>query len=164
MLREHPDLKLVIVGELYTDTFLRVADEVGVRGSIVTTGRVPHEAIGDLLAAAAIEIHDLQGIGLGITTLEAMAASVPIVAFVPDDNYPGMSLRTNFPDLALLPDVEPETISSAALELLDDPARRAVVIEAQHRFVDSIFSPAAVAGRYESMFDISTKRSGRAGS
>ena len=152
LLDARPDLKIVIVGELYTDEFRQVAEGLGVSSAIVTTGRVPHDAIRDLLGAASLESHDLQGIGLGITTLEAMAASVPVVAYVPDDNYPGMSLTT-FPDLALLPDVEPATIARATLELLDDPARREVVVEEQHRFVDSIFGPGAVAARYEAVFE-----------
>jgi glycosyltransferase involved in cell wall biosynthesis len=157
LLDARPDLKVVIVGELYTDEFRQVAEGLGVASAIVTTGRVPHDAIRDLLGAASLETHDLQGIGLGITTLEAMAASVPVVAYVPDDNYPGMSLTT-FPELALLPDAEPATIARAVLELLDDPARREIVVEEQHRFVDSIFGPGAVAGRYEAVFDLATKR------
>jgi 1,2-diacylglycerol 3-alpha-glucosyltransferase len=151
ILDRHPDLKLVIVGELYTSEFRRVATELGVERSIITTGRVPHDCIADLLAASSLEIHDLQGIGLGITTLEAMAASVPVVAFVPDDNYPGLSM-TNWPDLSLLPDVEPRTIAAAVVRTLDDDEHRQRVVDEQHRFIDSMFSPTAVASSYERVF------------
>ncbi len=152
ILRVHPDLKLVIVGELYTKTFMDVADELGVTRSIITTGRVSHDWIPDLLAAARAEIHDLQGIGLGITSLEAMAASVPIVAHVPEDNYPGASMG-EWPGLVLIDDVEPHTIAGAVLRLLADDDHRAAVVAEQHRFVDALFSPASVTKRYEVVFD-----------
>ncbi len=156
VLRVHPDLKLVIVGELYTNTFMAVADELGVTRSIVTTGRVSHDWIPDLLAASSVEIHDLQGIGLGITSLEAMAASVPIVAYVPNDNYPGTTMD-EWPDLALIDNVEPHTIADAVLRLLDDADHRRAVVAEQHRFVDSLFSPAAVTKRYEAVFEAATR-------
>ena len=157
ILRVHPDLKLVIVGELYTNTFMGVADELGVTRSIVTTGRVSHDWIPDLLAASSVEIHDLQGIGLGITSLEAMAASVPIVAYVPKDNYPGTSMD-EWPELELLDDVQPRTIAGAVLRLLDDESHRRAVIAEQHRFVDALFGPAAVTKRYEAVFESATRR------
>jgi hypothetical protein len=71
-----------------------------------------------------------------------------------------MSLTT-FPELLFIPDVEPATLSNAVLGLLHDSARRAVVVEEQHRFVDSIFSPAAVATRYEKVFELAVERSGK---
>jgi glycosyltransferase involved in cell wall biosynthesis len=152
IVERYPDTKVVIVGELYTSSYQRVAEDLGVAGSIIATGRVPHADIPDLLAAAAVEIHDLQGIGLGITTLEAMAAGVPIVAFVPDDNYPGLSM-TAWPDLSLVDDVEPTSIAAAVLSLLDDPDRRAAVTAEQHRFIAALFSPEAVAAGYEELFE-----------
>ncbi len=157
VVERYPDVKVVIVGELYTSSFQRVAEDLGVAGSIITTGRVLHEAIPNLLAASAVEIHDLQGIGLGITTLEAMAAGVPVVAFVPDDNYPGLSMTT-WPDLSLLADVEPTTIAAAVLRMLDDPDHRATVIAEQHRFIAALFSPEAIAAGYEELFRAAISR------
>ncbi len=162
ILAVHPDLKLVIVGELYTETFRHVADELGVGRSVISTGRVPHDCIPDLLAAASLECHDLQGIGLGITSLEAMAADVPIVAHVPDDNYPGETMST-WPDLALIDDIEPATIAHEVLRLLDDTDHRATVLAEQRRFVGSLFGPSAVTDRYEVVFEQAIDAAGHTG-
>lgn len=92
VLREHPDVKVLVVGEVYYDEFLHVADELGVRDHLVVVGRVPHREVPDYLAASTAESHDLDGHGLGITTMEVMAAHVPVFARVRRDVFPSVDL------------------------------------------------------------------------
>lgn len=152
ILAEHPDLTVVIVGDVRDETFLEIARDFRVEDAIMCLGSVPHSDIKDLLAAAEIEMHDLQGWGLGITTMEAMCAGVPIVAWATDDNYPGLSLRS-FEGLMLLDSAGPAELSAATLELLADPDRRAAAIAGQQRLVDEIFDPMAVARAYQTVLD-----------
>lgn len=142
-----PKLKLVIAGEVKDTTFLGIADELGLRSSIICLGGVPHDDIRHLLSAALVEAHDLQGLGLGITSLEAMAAGTPIVAWAVDDNYPGYSLRKHS-GIAFIDCDDPEVIAQACLTLISDADARTRAIKAQHDLVAELFTSQAVASRY----------------
>lgn len=78
-IRRHlPDVKVLVVGHVYTDDFITLAKELGVDDCLVVVGRVEHDEVRHYVAAAGIrEGHDLSGWGLGITTMEVMAAGVP---------------------------------------------------------------------------------------
>ena len=152
ILAEHPDLKVVIVGDVRDETFLEIARDFRVEDAIICLGSVPHVDIKHLLAASEIEMHDLQGLGLGITSIEAMCAGVPIVAWATDDNYPGLSLRS-FDGLMLLDGAGPAELSAATLELLADPVRRDAAIAAQRALVERVFDPMAVARAYEGVLE-----------
>jgi glycosyltransferase involved in cell wall biosynthesis len=142
-----PSIKLVIAGEIKDQQFLTLADELGVVNSIVCLGSVPHSDIKDLLAAATIEAHDLQGLGLGITTLEAMAAGVPIVAWASDDNYPGYSLRQHT-GIRFIDSDDASEVAEACLELMQDEAVRDRAIASQRDLIDAMFTPRAIARKY----------------
>jgi glycosyltransferase involved in cell wall biosynthesis len=145
--RSLPDVKVLVVGHVYTDDFLALARELGVDDCLVVVGRVEHDEVRDYAAAADCEGHDLSGWGLGITTMEVMAAGVPVFAVLPHDNYPGVDLD-RWPDLELLADDEPETVAASVLRLIGDRGRRAAVVAEQHRFVDDLFTMQAVGKRY----------------
>lgn len=145
--RSLPDVKVLVVGHVYTDDFITLARELGVDDCLVVVGRVEHDEVRDYAAAADCEGHDLSGWGLGITTMEVMAAGVPVFAVLPHDNYPGVDLG-RWPDLELLPDDEPETVAASVLRLIGDSIRRDAVVAEQHRFVDDLFTMEAVGKRY----------------
>ena len=119
VLEEFPDAKLVVVGQVYYDEFLKRADELGVSGSIISTGAVPKSQVPNFLAAASVEAHE-QGIGLGTATLEAMAAGVPVVAPARADNFPTIALADR-EHLYLTPIGDVQAVSQALLEVLRDP-------------------------------------------
>jgi len=148
---EVPDVRVLVVGEVYDDEFLRVADELGVRDHVLLAGRVPHDEVPDHLAAATVDSHDLGIHGLGITTLEVMAARVPIVAAVRRDVFPGIDLD-EWPELQILERPDPEAIASAICALLRSPELRARVAERQWEFVNRHFRAEAVAARYLDSF------------
>ena len=142
-----PELKVLVVGHVYTDDFLQLARELDVDDCLVVVGRVEHDEVKHYAAAADCEGHDLSGWGLGITTMEVMAAGVPVFAVLPPDNYPGVDLG-RWPDLELLPDDRPETVAASVVRCITDSSRRSALIAEQHRFVDELFTMEAVVGRY----------------
>jgi 1,2-diacylglycerol 3-alpha-glucosyltransferase len=147
-IRRHlPDVKVLVVGHVYTDDFITLAKELGVDDCLVVVGRVEHDEVRHYAAAADCEGHDLSGWGLGITTMEVMAAGVPVFAVLPPDNYPGVDLG-RWPDLELLPDDGPATVAASVVRLITDRTRRAAVVAEQHRFVDEMFTMDAVGKRY----------------
>ncbi len=152
VLREHPDVKVLVVGEVYYDEFLHVADELGVRDHLVVVGRVPHREVPDYLAASTAESHDLDGHGLGITTMEVMAAHVPVFARVRRDVFPSVDLD-QWPELQIVESAEPEAIAEAINLLLSTPEVRARVADRQYEFVQQHFRAEVVAGQYLELFE-----------
>lgn len=149
---EFPGVKLVVVGEVYDTEYQRVAAQLGVSDHVITTGRVPHADVGDYLAAATVESHDIAIHGLGITTMEVMAARVPVFASVRRDVFPGIDLD-DWPELQIVESAEPEMIAATICALLRSPELRCAVAERQYEFVSTYFRSEAVAARYLDVFD-----------
>jgi glycosyltransferase involved in cell wall biosynthesis len=147
LIPKYPDVKVVVVGMVKEDRFLRLARELGVDERILTVGPVPHAEIRDYLALADVEIHDLDGRGLGITSVEAMDAGVPIVAWAVDDNYPQFSLR-GYGKSGFIDDGTPESITTMIDRILSDEEFRNEVKFSQRRLVDDIYSVEAVTRSY----------------
>ena len=149
---QFPDVRVLVVGEVYYDEFQRLACELGVADHVIVTGRVPHAEVPDYLAAATVESHDLDGHGLGITTMEVMAARVPIFARVRRDVFPGIDLD-EWPELQIVESAEPAAIADSICHLLSSAEFRAQVAERQFEFVSRYFRAEVVAGRYLELFD-----------
>ncbi|PXY31835.1 glycosyltransferase family 4 protein [Prauserella muralis] len=139
VLERLPDARLVVVGGVYYDAFLRRAAELGVEHAIVTTGAVPKRDIPHYLAAAAVECHELQGYGFGTASLESMAAEVPVVAAVRADNFPGVEL-TDRGNVHLVPLGDPAALADRLVEVITDPGSSREVARAGAELVDKSFS------------------------
>jgi glycosyltransferase involved in cell wall biosynthesis len=148
---EFPNLKLLVVGEVYYDEFRRVAERLGVSNHVISVGRIPHVDVPDYLAAADVESHDLDGHGLGITTMEVMAARVPIFARVRRDVFPGIDLD-EWPELQIVDSAEPDAIAESICHLLRSAEFRAEVVERQFEFVCRYFAADVVAAQYLQLF------------
>jgi len=118
VLREFPTAKLVVVGKVYYDLFEKRAEELGVKGSVLSVGAIPKSRVPDYLAAADVESHE-QGIGLGTATLEAMAAGLPVVAAGREDNFPTIDLR-NRDQLWFTPVGDTDALGKALCEVLQN--------------------------------------------
>jgi glycosyltransferase involved in cell wall biosynthesis len=152
VLQRHPDVLVVVVGDVYFPRFLERAERLGVCDAIVCVGAVPKVEIRDYLAAATLEIHELQWYGLGTASLEAMAAGVPIVACVRPDNFPKLPLRSG-DGMVLVESNSPHALSSAISAVLDDPSWAASVGEAGRRLVRQHFELDVVAAAHIEAFD-----------
>jgi glycosyltransferase involved in cell wall biosynthesis len=140
-----PRAKLVVVGHIYYDLFLKTADELGVLNRIIATGAVPASEVPDYLAGAAVECHE-QGYGLGTATLEAMAAGVPVVADAAADNFPGVPLVDGRD--VFLAGANGSTLAEALIAALSDPALARRVGERGRELVREHFTLDIVAGQY----------------
>ena len=101
IIKKHPNTKLLIIGNGPEESYLRdLARRYGVYDSVIFTGKIEHEEISkyyilaDILATAS----DMETQGL--TVLEAMAASCPVVCLLDDafkdvvkENYNGNFFR-----------------------------------------------------------------------
>lgn len=142
-----PDAAVVVVGDVNYGAFLDRADALGVRDHIICTGAVARDEVAAYLAAADVETHDLQGLGLGTASLEAMVAGVPVVAAVDSDNFPGIELCSG-DNITLTPLGDPESLAVAICGLLDNRALAHSIGERQRTLVLDHFSMDAVASAY----------------
>ena len=150
ILAVNPQAKLVVVGRVYFDKFLTQAAELGVADSVISTGQVPKSEVPDLLAAAAVECHE-QGFGMGTATLEAMAASVPVVAPGTADNFPGIAL-VDGGNIYLTAVGDSAAIASAINRVLDDPTAASVVAKAGRELILEHFTMDAVVAEHLRVF------------
>jgi glycosyltransferase involved in cell wall biosynthesis len=152
LLEKRPDALVVVVGHVYDDRFLRRAETLGVRDHIMLIGSVPRTEVPSFVAAADVEVHDLQGHGLGTASLEVLGAGVPVVAVVRPDNFPGISLRS-WENIVLVEPDDPRSLADAIVHLLDDPELARRVAAGQQRLVRDHFTMQAVTDAHIAMYE-----------
>ena len=147
ILAEFPAARLVVVGDVYYDVFLRRARELDVAHAVLAVGAVAKTDVPDYLAAADVESHDLQGYGMGTATLESMAAGTPVVVAVRHDNFPGIEL-TSGTHCVLVPLHDPSSVADAVIALLRDDGVRERIGSAGRALVDECFSIEVVLSQH----------------
>ncbi|MFD1147618.1 glycosyltransferase family 4 protein [Saccharothrix hoggarensis] len=134
ILEKHPDTKVMVVGGMYFTAFLDRAKELGVDHALICTGTLPKPEIPGILAASDLEIHDLQGFGIGIASLEAMAAGTPTVIAERGDYFPSATITNGIESLLVKPG-DHQGLAAAVHKLLDDPALAEKVGQAGKQWV-----------------------------
>ena len=152
ILEKRPDAIVVVVGHVYDDRFLRRSEELGVRNHIILTGSVPRAEIPCFISAADVEIHELQGHGLGTASLEVMASGVPVVAVVRPDNFPDVVLRS-WENIVLVRPEDPKMLAEAVIRLLDDPELAGRVAAGQQRLVHDHFTLDVVTDAHVALYE-----------
>jgi glycosyltransferase involved in cell wall biosynthesis len=147
LLAEVPRARLVVAGHVYYDVYSRRADELGVGHAVVAVGAIPKTDVPHYLAAADVEVHDLQGYGLGTATLESMASGVAVVAAVRPDNFPGVDLVSG-ENCVLVPAGDVEALVDALALLLREPDTRARIGEAGRAMVEQHFTMDVVLAQH----------------
>jgi 1,2-diacylglycerol 3-alpha-glucosyltransferase len=152
IVRRCPSAAMVVAGEVYDRRFLDEATELGVADHITCLGRVPHDDMPDLIAAATVEAHDLDFHGIGVATQEVMAAGVPCVFAMGRDQFPGVDFD-RYPDLAILASNEAHVIADAIVEIIEDEGKRSRVAADGQRLCADLFSEAVVLERLLHIYD-----------
>jgi 1,2-diacylglycerol 3-alpha-glucosyltransferase len=147
-----PNVVVMIVGHVYDDAFLRRARELGVDGCIMTVGSKPKADIPAYVAAADVEAHELDGWGMGTATMEVMAAGVPVVAVVREDNFPGIPMRDG-ESVLIVAKGDSAALAGKLAKLLTDREFRAVSGRAQAQFVRTHFSIEVVTDQYICLYE-----------
>lgn len=152
VVRQFPDVMVVVVGNVHYGAFLEKAKELDVADHILCVGAVPKSEIPDYFAAAQVEAHDLDGHGLGTASLESMAAGVPVVAAVHIDNFRGIELR-NGDNIVLVSEGRPAELAGALSQVLADPEGASLVAKRQQDLIERSFSMQAVTGQHLEAFE-----------
>ena len=119
-------IKFMIVGDGSDKMRLeKIAENIGVKSSIVFTGAVPHSDIADYFKAGDIFMYSSFSETQGIMIVEAMASGIPVVAV----KAPGaMDIIASGADGILSPNVE-EAFAQRAQSLVDDENLRKKIMK-----------------------------------
>jgi glycosyltransferase involved in cell wall biosynthesis len=152
ILKDFPDTKLLLVGALYNTEAIRLVKKLGLESSVIFCGRIEYAMVPSYLGACDIEGHDLErGLGLGLASLEAMAAGKAVVSSVYEDNFIDLRLD-NWRNIVLVKPRDVQGISRAVLRLLSDRNLRDNIGQNARGFVNAHFSLGAVCQRYEALY------------
>lgn len=151
ILAKHLNVKVMIIGRVYYDAFVKRAAELGVADAIITTNVVPPTDVPAYFAAADIVAHDLQGGGFGTASLEAMAAGRATIGTVTETNFPAVELH-NWENFVLVRPNDPADLAAAVIRLLDDPQEREWIAKRQRELVHSHFTMDVVTRQHLDTF------------
>ncbi|MGO4691588.1 glycosyltransferase family 4 protein [Glaciibacter sp. 2TAF33] len=155
VLERYPDTAVVVIGRVYHDEFLHRAKALGVDHAILALGPLPQGDIPDYLAAADLEVHELEGQGFGTASLEALAVGIPVVAAIRPDNFVEFEV-VDGRELFVAPfygpldeRADPEALARTIMKVLADPAAaRAQVAGNARGLIDEHFTIEKVAEKH----------------
>ncbi len=151
VLEKYPDVRVRVVGHVYHSKFLEEIDRLNLGHAFDNIGAVSREEVPRLLAESALEIHDTQGFGIGIATLEAMAMGIPVVISDDCDYFLVDSLRHKRDCYVIAPNC-PDELAEAILWYFEDQERMKNVGLAGRDFVFRNLRQDIVALKYINLF------------
>lgn len=117
----HPDLRLVLIGDGPERKKLQsLADELGIAGQVIFTGKLPLQDVPAYLKAADIFGFTSLVEAQGLVTLEALAAGLPVAAV----DAIGTRDVVEHDKQGLLVEANPQALAAAFARLLDAPELR----------------------------------------
>jgi glycosyltransferase involved in cell wall biosynthesis len=125
VLQKIPEARLIIVGDGDAKPGLeRLSHSLGIAGAVTFTGFVDETEKVDYLRKCSIVINPSAKEGWGLTVIEANACGVPVIA----SDVPGLrdSVRPDETGI-LYPYGHIERLATEAINLMNDPARRATL-------------------------------------
>jgi glycosyltransferase involved in cell wall biosynthesis len=152
VLKQYPNTKVIIVGEVYYSEVIELAEKLGVFKNIKLVGAVPSRDIPKLLEVATLEIHDVQGYGIGIASLEAMLAGVPTVMSTDLDYFPHAPLEPGKHFIQTSAN-NSEELAKSILRALQNPESLETISRAGREYVLRNFDFKKVAREHLLLFD-----------
>jgi colanic acid biosynthesis glycosyl transferase WcaI len=167
-LRERPDMAdVVFVINGGGSARPSIEEQAAGLDNVVFVDYQPKERLPEVLAAADVHVvplrRGLARASVPSKTYSILAAGRPIVASVDEGTEVARLVEKAGAGLAVPPE-DPEAFTEAVVALLEDPDRAAAMGRAGRAFVESWASPAAIAQRYEELFEeLCSRRRGAAG-
>lgn len=152
-----PNVRVRVIGHIYHAKFLGEVERLSLEGTFDNVGAVSREEVPRLLAESALEVHDTQGFGIGIATLEAMAMGIPVVVSDDPDYFLVDSLQHKHNCYIISPN-SPDELAEAILWYFEDMERMKRVGLAGRDFVFRNLRQDIVASKYLHLFAALTNR------
>ncbi|MGD0176808.1 MAG: glycosyltransferase family 4 protein [Candidatus Bathyarchaeia archaeon] len=157
VLQEFPAVRLLVVGPLYDNSPLELVRKLELEKSVIFCGRVDYAMIPSYIGASDVEGHDLDtGLGIGLASLEAMAAGKAVLSSAKEDNFMNLRLK-NWENIALVRPGNAQDISNALVKLLSDRKLREQIGRNAQAYIRSNFSLEAACRKYEAVYEELTK-------
>src|SRR5258706_10233046 len=130
------NLRLLIVGDVGTDSAEKLAIQLGVRNHIIFAGAVPYAEVSNFLGVADVEAHWFDRShphrSLGIAAQEAMAAGKVVIGNA-DDNLYGKCILRNGENVILIDPADTEMLVWQFIDILvSDKKRKSIGKNAQN--------------------------------
>ncbi len=144
LLKDWPDLELVIVGRPRPGPTVDLMEQLGTRNAVNFVHDLSTDAMADLYASATLCVTPSLYEGFGLPMIEAMASGAPVVA------TDGGALPEVVGDAGVIvPAGDAETLRGAIDELLRDPVRREGLSAAGLKRVRAHYHWDSVGATYE---------------
>ena len=147
VLEEFPEAKVHVYGGVYYSAYQEIAEDLDVTDSVLSYGAIAKSQVIPELSSAVVEVHDLQGYGVSIASLEAMAMGIPVVMATPLDYFPHAVLRPGV-DFQLVAVDDYQGIANAISELFRNPGLAENISVEGKRYVFDHFDIKEVANQY----------------
>jgi L-malate glycosyltransferase len=152
--KRHPDSGLVVVGEgPMRDHLLTLRTELGLEDKVHLLGRMPNVA--EVLAETDIFVSTSRWEGLPLAILEAMAASVPVVATA----VPGIQELLEKEGGVLVPLDDVEELEKVLDRFIEDPHLRERVGQKGREWVFNFYSLQTYLQRWQALYEELIQRS-----
>ncbi len=130
LITRFPDLRVLIVGDVGTDSAEKLATRLGVRNHVIFTGAIPHAEISNFLGVADIEAHWFDRShphrSLGIAAQEAMAAGKTVIGNA-DENIYGDGVLRNGENVILIDPTNTEILVRQITDILTNDKKRELI-------------------------------------
>jgi len=151
VLKEFPDSKLLFAGSIYNYEAVRLVERLRLKDSVIFCGQVDYSMIPSYIGACDVEGHDLEsGLGIGLASLEAMAAGKPVLSSAAEDNFVNLKL-SNWKNIVLVQPGNAEAVAQAVNKLFSDRRLMKEIGENARRFVKEHFSLDVICQKYETL-------------
>lgn len=150
--REFPNLKVLFAGALYNRDVVRLVERLGLANSIVFCGKVDYDLVPSYFGACDVEGHDLDsGLGIGLASLEAMAAGKPVLSSAKEDNFIDIGLES-WRNIVLVRPGDSEEISRAIVRLFSDAKLREEIGRNAKKLLEDHFSLGRICQEHENLY------------
>lgn len=133
----------------------KLTEELGIQDSVTFLGWLDESV--DLMATCTLTVATGRSEGFGLSIGESLAAGTPVVAY--DVNYGPSDLIRHETDGQLVPDGDIDALATSIIDLLKREHRAAKMGRNGAKRMAELFSPDAVARRWESAFALADERS-----
>lgn len=160
-----PNVKLVIVGGVFSETPARLIEELGISSHVVFAGAQNRDRISAFLKAAQIEAHWLnQDEGTwaspGLASMEAMYAGLPVLTVATETIY-GPGVLVDGKNIVLVQREQIDALSERLMELLTNPELSQAIGNAAAETCEANFSWPRTAERMGAVYSLAIQNVGQ---
>ena len=146
LLKEYPDLELVIIGTLRTGEAKRTLERLGLEGRVQFKSGLSREALAEEFCTASVAVTPSLYEGFGLPAAEAMSCRTAVV--VTDGGaLPEVAGQAGI----IVPRGDAEALGQAISELIGDPERCDAIAEACYGRAKACFGWSSIAPRYDAL-------------